>query len=283
MSKRPKIRYADLLKEIASGSAWSVFVDDTGPAGCSASPETLPPDRRTYVSVVLSPEDGRTLMEQMPGFLQELRSVTGASELHCSDLYAGKGELARTPLAVRLAALEAMAEIFAQHRFPVLVQSVDSASAKELIRAFGSLERSPRLPFRFDHFEDIALFVVLLRTRWYLKERASPDAGAIVFVDEGWKPNGIALRIGPWSPMFKYGCIFFGRSEDIVGLQLADFAGFILTRSQLLLGKTDLSPLDLAVLEIGRRLCFVNLNTVEFSLAETAPGRFGLGPTGVTN
>ncbi|MEM3489059.1 MAG: DUF3800 domain-containing protein, partial [Nitrososphaerota archaeon] len=53
-----------------------------------------------------------------------------------------------------------------------------------------------------------------------------------------------------WKSVFANGLICFARSPSIPPIQLADFAAFALNRTQLLLGKEKLSPLDKRLLEI---------------------------------
>jgi hypothetical protein len=50
--------------------------------------------------------------------------------------------------------------------------------------------------------------------------------------------------------VFVDGLICFARSSSILPLQLADFAAFALNRTQLLIGKEKLSPLDKTLLKI---------------------------------
>jgi hypothetical protein len=40
MALEPRIPYADVLAQIGRGELWSVYIDDTGPAGTSVTPDT---------------------------------------------------------------------------------------------------------------------------------------------------------------------------------------------------------------------------------------------------
>jgi hypothetical protein len=71
-----------------------------------------------------------------------------------------------------------------------------------------------------------------------------------VFVDEGFQRNGAVVVIPPFDSVFADGMLCFGRSDIILPLQLADFAAFCLNRVQLLLGKTELRPIDESFLRI---------------------------------
>jgi hypothetical protein len=262
------IRYQDLLERVRRGECWSAYIDDTGPAGNSPSPGTLPSDRKTYVSLILSPSDGAMLMREMPGLLKEVERHTGARELHFSNIYNGKREFKGVDLQLRLAIIDAMVHIVAEHQFPVLVQSIDSTHAAEVVAKFGAIN-VPRDLFDFKRFDDLALYLTLCRSKWFLQSRVSETTRAIVFVDEGWKNNGIAMRIPAWAHVFDRGDVYFANSATIWGIQLADLAGFVLTRWQLLLGKKELSDLDLSFVKIVEPLvkCFVNITATEMTLS----------------
>jgi hypothetical protein len=266
------IKYQHLLERVGRGECWSAYLDDTGPGGQSQSPTTLPHDRRTYVSMILSPSDGAVLMREMPALLQEVERHTGARELHFAHIYAGKREFKGVDLQLRLALVDAMVQIVAEHKFPVLVQSIDATYATKLVAEFGALDRPKDFPFDFERFDELALFLTLWRSKQFLQSRVSETTKAVVFVDEGWKRDGIAMRIPAWEEVFERGLVCFANSASIWGLQLADLAGFVLTRWQLLAGRAELSELDRSFLEIAEPLkeCFVDLTAAEITYSSGA-------------
>jgi hypothetical protein len=97
--------------------------------------------------------------------------------------------------------------------------------------------------------QDAALFLLLIRIKWYL-QGAVMKARARVFVDEGYKKNGLALRLPFWESVFSDSLICFAKSSSVLPIQLADFAAFCLNRTQLLLGKPELNELDKELLRI---------------------------------
>src|SRR4051812_3426313 len=67
------------------------------------------------------------------------------------------------------------------------------------------------------------LFFLLLRVKWYMQETSSfPKVKARIFIDEGFKDNGIALRIPTLGDVFADSQICFARSSSIYPIQLAD-------------------------------------------------------------
>lgn len=71
--------------------------------------------------------------------------------------------------------------------------------------------------------------------------------------------------------MFADGLICFARSDSILPLQLADFAAFCLNRTQLLIGKEQLSELDSSLLRIIEPLAWNFQNIPVVPLDEWFP------------
>ncbi len=148
--------------------------------------------------------------------------------------------------------------MFDVHKFPVFVQTLTPGQVLEV-------HHIAPIPSLLPHFDltkpaDCALIVLLLRVKAHL-EGQSPVVPACLFVDEGLRKDGRAIRIPSWSSAFAEGMICFSRSDVAFPLQLADFAAYSLNRSQILLAKQHLSDLDLEFLRIVQPLavCFQNI------------------------
>ncbi len=244
MSHCDKPRYADFIAELASGVRSGVFVDDSGSPGASSA---LDSERKTWVAVVLNSEQVAEVLAQMPGALQELRARTGASEFHFTDIYSGKAPFKDIPLDLRLGLFRFMAFLFRTYQLPILVQTFTPAEVADL-HARGLQPRVP--PFDMSRVTDCALCFLLIRVKWFLERELRAPVAARVFVDEGFKKNGLALSLPMWSSTFADGLVCFARSESVLPLQLADFAAFGLNRTQMLLAKPHLSELDEHLLRI---------------------------------
>ena len=245
----PPYKYQTFVEQMRRGSCFGVFIDDTGSPGLPSDPEFLHPERKSWVAVVVPPEQLSDVMRQFPRELQELRKQTGACEFHFTDIYAGRGEFRNISLGIRLSLFRFMAGIFFDYGFPVLVQTLDPTNARSIKDKGGFPDRVG--PFNLNRHQDMALLFLLLRIKFFLeKSRDDDDIVARVFVDEGYKPNGAAIPISAWKEIFADGLICFARSNVILPLQLADFAAFCLNRTQLILGKQDLCELDKEFLNI---------------------------------
>ncbi len=243
----PKYRYENFLKELRAGLHHGVFIDDTGSPGLHT---TYPhPERKSYVAVVVPRHQISGVLCELPKAVGELRSRTGAMEFHFSDIYAGRKTFGNVDLNVRLEIFRFMAHIFSVYRFPVIVQTFDPDSIAD-IRSRAPFPQQLG-PFNLTKIEDMALLTLLFRVEWLLKEIGIEHrVRARVFVDEGFKKNGIAIKMDNFNRCFVDGLVCFARSDTIQPIQLADLAAFCLNRSQLILGKPEPSDLDYAFLNI---------------------------------
>lgn len=244
-----KARYQDFIDALYTGSSYGVFIDDTGSPGLKRNQSSLHPDRKTWVGVVVRPDQMSEVLDQFPKAIEELVKQIGAREFHFADIYGRKGDFKNSNLQIRLSIFEFMAEIFSIYNFPIFVQTFDPMTLKE-IRSKGKFPNKI-LSFNLKKQEDAALFFLLIRLKLYIENnRFNKKTLAHVFIDEGYKRNGVAIHIPPWETVFANGLLCFGSSSSILPIQLADFAAFSLNRTQLLLDKEKLTSLDKRLLEI---------------------------------
>lgn len=278
-----KPRFQDYVDELARGDVYGIFIDDTGSPGIQDAPENFHPERKTWVAVIIPPKQIAEVMQQMPAALDELRQSVGADEFHFTEIYSGKKQFKNVDLQVRLGLFGFVAHIFSIYEFPIVVQTFDPETLADVrSRSNGQLPDSIP-PFDFNDCGDLALFFLLMRLKWYMQEtRTFGKVKARVFIDEGFKKNGIAIRIPTFEDAFADGQICFANSSNIYPIQLADFAAFSLNRVQLLGGKQQRNSLDTELLKILSPVAFNYLNIEHkevsadqqgplFTLADTRP------------
>jgi hypothetical protein len=243
------LSFESLLGDVSAGQRFTVLVDDTGSPGDKNTPATLHPLRKSWVAVVLTPAQSSEVSKQLPSALDELAKLTGASEFHFTDIYSGRREFASVPLEARLAVFGFMAFLFETYRFPIISQTLDpdNQTYQEFQRRFP--ERVG--PFRMRRPGDVALLMLLARAKWFLKEQGvTPATAARVFIDEGFMKDGRTVELHSFAEAFDGGLLCFADSRRVPHIQLADFAAFALNRTQWLLGKPSLSPVDEALAQI---------------------------------
>jgi len=222
----------EFIADLRRGQLHGVFIDDTGSPGLTASTPHLHPERKSWIAVVVSPRDIAEVLEQMPRAIGELKRATGGGEFHFTDIYAGRKAFKNVDLSVRLAVFEFMAYIFARYKFPIIVQTLDPHSVAR-IHSGASFPKQVG-PFNLTKQNDLALFFLLIRVKWFLEQKlAKPGPWARVFIDEGFKKSGVAIKIPSFERYFVDGLVCFVRSDLVQPIQLADFAAFALNRTQL--------------------------------------------------
>lgn len=246
-----KPRFQDYVDELARGDVYGIFIDDTGSAGIQGAPENFHPERKTWVAVVIPPSQIGEVMEQMPQALDELYNTLGAEEFSFTDIYSGTKQFKDVDIQLRLSLFEFMAQVFSGYNFPIIVQTFDPETLADIrSRSKGQIPDSIP-PFDLTQCNDSALFFLLLRVKLYMQETTTfPNIKARVFIDEGFKRNGIAIRIPTFADVFADDQICFAQSSSIFPIQLADFAAFSLNRAQLIGGKKQRTSLDSQLLEI---------------------------------
>lgn len=259
--------YADHLQELSQGKLNGVFIDDTGSPGTPTLGHRLHPQRKSWVSVIVPYYQMSEVIELFMQTIPALNTIqrSNVKEFHFGDIYAGRNLYSNINLDQRLAIFKFMAFIFQKFSFPILVQTLDPINHKEIMERGNFNERLG--VFNFSKHEDLALFFLLCRTKELItKDKSLSGNISSVFIDEGYKKAGSALKINYWKDWIAKGLIHFGRSDEISPIQLADFAAFCLNRSQIILGKETMSETDSKFLEIMSPIIWNYQNIPKFSL-----------------
>ena len=256
-------RYQDHLDELAQGAAYGVFIDDTGSPGLADTPPNLHPERKTWVAVIVPPDVMPEILYQLKGVIQELKQQFDTDEFHFADIYNGRRHFKGIDLQKRLAIFEFMAFVFSANSIPILVQTFDPETLAHFRSRTPSDVPEGIPPFDLTKPEDAALFCLLAQVKSFMKKTPTyPGTRARVFIDEGFKNAGIAIKLRTFENEFADGLICFAQSSSIFPIQLADFAAFLLNRTQLIGGREQRSPLDNRIAQIASTIAvnYVNLN-----------------------
>jgi len=246
-----EIQYQNIINDFLSGTHYGVFIDDTGSPG-ETSYKFLPSGRKTWVAVVIPPSQMKETLINFNTLLNSLKKQFGVSEFHFTDIFGGNREYRNISWANRLGIINTLAKAFENYKYTIIQQSLEPSQLSEWKNM---LELPIKLPFfNFKKVEDIALFILILKIRSYIQGQQSTEKGeAHVIVDEGWKKNNVALIseiiFGKELDRSK---ICFGSSKNIVLLQLADFAAFVLNRMQIVGSKDVVSKKELHFLKVTK-------------------------------
>jgi Protein of unknown function (DUF3800) len=223
-----------------------VAIDETyGPRGYGRS-RYVTGERRTQVGVVFDDDKVEYIREQIIECLSALREFSGGKhkEFHFVDIYNRNGIWGCVPTGINLRIFEFFAHIYESYRWPVLIQTVD----KRTFRDMDGLNKK----MSFDGLDpcdpsDVALSLLCLKIRMRFRSSNEP---LTLILDEGRRkvgqPFGDELFRG-WPASFVGR---FASSEQEGLLQIADFVAFCINRSTHLSLKEKRTDLDLWFMEL---------------------------------
>jgi Protein of unknown function (DUF3800) len=249
-------------ESILSGQFSGMAIDDSGTPGLVAPSVHLHPDRRTWVAVLLPPEDMAEVSAHLPDTIGHICSHLGVSELHFTDIYSGKGSLRDVPLAKRLDAFRIFARVFARLRLPVIVQTISPNNVADQRELLAGLPRMAGV-FDLQNPGDLAFVRLLMRVREFVARHASAFHKPVLsLVDEGRFQAGMAVQVGDCLDFAHQKALFFASSHASPLIQLADFAAYAMNKMQWLLAKAERSTLDIRLLEILQEADFQGIDMV---------------------
>jgi len=257
-----KLRYQDFINDFLSGTHYGIFIDDTGSPG-GPSFELLPADRKTWVAVVIPPSQIKETYNQFSSLLATLKKQFSITEFHFTDIFGGSREFRKISWEIRLGIVHTIAQAFGNYGYPIFNQSLEPSQLPEWKKALNLPDKLSL--FNFNKLEDTALFLLLIKLRRYIRKQQGNEGGtAHVFVDEGWKKNGVGIISDEvFGPEFDQNKVCFGSSKNIVLLQLADFAAFVLNRMQIAGSKENISKKDLDFLQVVKPMVHLYSNITE--------------------
>lgn len=241
-----------------------IYIDDAGTPGTVSPSAFLHTYRKSWAAVIVPEASVSDLTKAMEISLQGAATDYGVNELHFNDIYAGRGRFKRVPIEERFELFELMTTIFEKFNLPIFFQTCSPEFFSEIAPKLGPL---PKINFfdlkKHDHF---ALFYLFVQVRKFLVDHKQHFKNPLrVIIDEGLAKAGTVAKIRRWADLFRGGQLEFRKSHECSFLQLADFAAFVISRAQWLLGKGDLKPRDIEFMKIisGERLSIINLPMVE--------------------
>lgn len=196
--------------------------------------------RRTQVGVAFEDADVDDIRRQIRGCLSELSTVfeEEVREFHFVEIYNRKGAWARSTEDLNLKIFEFFAKIYQSYRWPVVVQTVDKRTRRDLKGLDKKLNFEGLDP---TSDSDLALSLLCLRIRSRFKTANEP---LTVLIDEGRRRAGTHFGsefFCDW-PRGANGSYASSQAEPL--LQIADFFAFCINRNTHLALKGTRSEVD---------------------------------------
>jgi hypothetical protein len=241
-----------------------VYIDDAGTPGTASPSAFLHTFRKSWAAVIVPDDAVSNVSTAMEMFLTGVATDYGVNELHFSDIYAGRGCFERVAIEERFQLFDLMTDLFEKFQLPIFFQT---CSPEFLSEHAASLKTLPKITFfDFGRHDHISLLWLLIDVRKFIVAHNKHFKKPLrVIIDEGLCKAGFLVKIPQWKDLFTDGQLEFRKSHECAFLQLADFAAFVISRGQWLLGRGNLKPRDIEFLRIvsGERLCVINLPLVQ--------------------
>ena len=256
----------DEFQHAVKAGVYGLLVDDTGSPGAQLNNPNLPKETKSLVGVLVPPHAMPVIADQLPGVIDEIRSITGANEMHFVDIYGARKNWKGVDPKIRLGIFEFMSWIFETCGLKLIVQSFTADQHRDVISRLGVYNVGP---FDLNKMEDAALMFLLIRAKWHLQNlNDAPGAKAGVFIDagNGWKRSDSKHRVNIFSDVFMNGEFGFYDSAEMPSIQIADFAAFFHNRVNLIINKASPDSFDRQLIEILQPLQtgYLNLPTLRW-------------------
>jgi hypothetical protein len=259
---------SDEFQQAVKAGVYGLLIDDTGSPGVQANNPNLPKETKSLVGVLVPPHAMPVIADQLPGVIDEIRSITGANEMHFVDIYGARKNWKGVDPKVRLGIFGFMSWIFDTYGLKLIVQSFTAAQHQDVISRLGIDNAGP---FDLKKIEDAALLFLLIQAKWHLKSLShAPGAKAGVFIDagNGWKRSDSKHQVNIFSDVFMNGEFGFYDSAKMPPIQIADFAAFFHNRVNLIINKVSPELFDRQLVEILQPLQtgYLNIPTLSWDV-----------------
>jgi len=257
----------------------AIYVDDSGNPGADSGSAYLPSSRKSWTAVIVPTVIADNVKAAMDIFLAGVRQDFGADELHFTEIWSGKGPWKGISTSKRAEMIGLMAGLMSSFSLPIVQQTVSEQTLDDHPDFRASLEGERVGDWKLDDISHLGLLLLCSSVARHVREMkvAGPDEFNLPFplyVDEGMLPAGGSKRLPNWSDVIEGPEAHFRRSTDVSGIQLADFAAFIITRTQWEAVKRApgpvFQPAEDVILRAAAGLNILNLPTIR-----TTPSQLG--------
>ncbi|WP_245270331.1 DUF3800 domain-containing protein [Mesorhizobium ciceri] len=258
----------------------AIYVDDSGNPGAESGSVFLPSSRKSWTAVVVPSVISRTVQTAMEiFFLAGVRDEFGAEELHFTEIYSGAGPWRSVNVDRRAKMIAIMANLMDRYGLPIVHQTVSEHTLLDHADFRRSLEGQRAGDWNLKDISHFGLLLLCSQVSKHIRTMKcdSPQDFELPFplyVDEGIMSEGGERKLPKWSDVIKGPTVCFCRSTDVPGIQLADFASFIITRSQWIAVKRNPGPTFSRADELILRAA-AGLNILNLPARWTTPGELG--------
>lgn len=215
----------------------AIYVDDSGNPGADSGSDFLHSSRKSWTAVIVPSVVAVNVKVAMDIFLGGVRQDFGADELHFTEIWSGRGPWKGRAVEKRAEMIDIMAGLMEGFSLPIVHQTVSEQTLDDHPDFRRSLDGERAGDWKLDDISHFGLLLLCSTVSKHVREMkaAGPrefDLPFPLYVDEGLMPAGCDRKLPNWSDVIEGPRACFRRSTDVPGIQLADFAAFVITRAQ---------------------------------------------------
>lgn len=255
----------------------AIYVDDSGNPGAETGTDFLPSSRRSWTAVIIPGSIAQSVARAMDILLDGVLGDFGAREVHFTEIYSGKRVWKDVEWADRAKLFDLTASIMSTYALPVVHQTISAATLLDHPE-IGAEIRARTLPdWNMKDDKHVGLLMLCSQVSRFCRTMRSASVADFgepmpMFADEGLSGPGVARTLPNWGEAIEGPEVRFVSSEEMRGIQLADFAAFTVMRAQWLvaqrIARGSLKPSDATILKAVGKLNIVNLPSVRVSAAD---------------
>lgn len=239
-----------------------IYIDDSGTPGYISKSKYDTVDRKTWVCLILKPEEQIEAQSQMLSCIDELKSTFGINEFHFTDIYSGTKKFKGIDLQIRLNIFRAFAEIHRITQYPMLIQTFTSDDIlRNRIIVDGKKVKADN--FNLKDTSDFALFFLLVRIKQLFSKNPDYSKPVEIIIDEGRQKKDTAQSCSLLDGILFNDKLYYRSSSDEPLLQLVDFVAFTMNKVRWILTNNKKGALDIEFLKIAERANFNILNIIK--------------------
>jgi hypothetical protein len=213
-----------------------IYIDDSGNPGASAPSPFLTSSRKSWAAVIIPESISSDIEHVMSVFLDGIKQDFGAQELHFTEIYSGKGVWKGVSVKKRIEIFDLMVSVVSGFHIPILYQTFSDEFRKDHKELWDKVASLDTGFWNFSRVDHISYFMLLLQIkdaiRSLRKNSADFKQKFRIFTDEGLAKDGSAQSVPCQREDIFEGDISFLNSQRSVGLQIVDFAAFVISKSQ---------------------------------------------------
>lgn len=245
-----------------------IYVDDSGNPGADAGSIHLSETRKSWTAVIVPPSAAQDCSFLMDTFLRGVGGDYGTNELHFTEVFGGRGVWKRVKIEDRIQIFRLMSS-FLSRRVPLPIVHVTTSQETlndhdEIISTFCT---NPKQFWNMSvpHFGFLRMCSEVAAYLREMRENGHPDFTnpLPMFADEGLAVAGAIIPLPNWEDVIEGPSVNFVTSQDVAGIQIADFAAFTISRTQWIVVQrklgTPVSRSDEEFFSYGSGLNIVNL------------------------